>query len=76
MSNDNEHENKNQDIETDYTPAQQHIVNMITAQLNGNEEEAAKEVQQAFNIKTADILSNWYHMSSDLKSVLDKMSKG
>jgi len=60
----------------DYTPSQQHVVNMITAHLKGDEDTAAKEVQQAFNIKTADILSNWYNVSTDLRSVLDKMSKG
>ena len=34
----------------DYTPSQQHVVNMITAHLKGDEDTAAKEVQQAFNI--------------------------
>lgn len=71
--------NDNQDqpmVDFNYTPSQQHIVNMITAHLKGDEDTAAKEVQQAFNIKTADILSNWYNVSTDLKSVLDKMAKG
>ena len=68
--------NKDDSMQFDYTPSQQHIVNMITAHLKGDEDTAAKEVQQAFNIKTADILSNWYNVSTDLKSVLDKMAKG
>lgn len=68
--------NKDDSMQFDYTPSQQHIVNMITAHLKGDEDTAAKEVQQAFNIKTADILSNWYNVSTDLRSVLDKMSKG
>lgn len=68
--------NKDDSMQFDYTPSQQHIVNMITAHLKGDEDTAAKEVQQAFNIKTADILSNWYNVSTDLRSVLDKMAKG
>lgn len=63
------------DVLANLTDVQRHIFNTITAMHNKDDTAAEEEMQKALSLKTAELLSNWYNMSTDLKQTLSDKDK-